>query len=130
MKGRIYSKFHERKMLELSPTGLYNSATLFLTLANAVDIVDVTNKLSELLALAPLSNLSKAKILYRSYLASLLLLMERGCDILHVAQKLTSVVSSACQEYLASKDAVQRRFVAFVNPSYEYTISGMYSFKS
>ena len=44
MRGRIYSKFHGRKMLELSPVGLHNSITLFLCLAKTTDMVDVVSR--------------------------------------------------------------------------------------
>lgn len=43
MRGRIYSKFHGRKMSELTPTGLHNTASLFLTLAATTDTLDVVS---------------------------------------------------------------------------------------
>ena len=48
MRGRIYSKFHGRKMSELTPTGLHNTVSLFLTLAasttDTLDVVSVYSK--------------------------------------------------------------------------------------
>ncbi|XP_071548075.1 protein MMS22-like [Panulirus ornatus] len=109
MRGRIYSKFHGRKMSELSPTGLYNSITLFLALANTTDIVDVSNKLSELLSLVPPSTVSKSRIVWRGFLATILLLLGSGCDISPVVQKFTPFISSTCHEYITSRDAMHRR---------------------
>lgn len=44
LRGRIYSKFHGRKMSELTPTGLHNTVSLFLTLAaSGTDTLDVVS---------------------------------------------------------------------------------------
>lgn len=48
MRGRIYSKFHGRKMSELSPVGLHNATSLFLTLASTTDIVDVVGRIGKI----------------------------------------------------------------------------------
>ncbi|XP_064100133.1 protein MMS22-like [Macrobrachium nipponense] len=109
MRGRIYSKFHGRKMLELSPVGLHNSITLFLCLANTTDMVDVTNKLCELLMMAPSSSVSKSKVVWRGFLTTILLLVESGCNIAPITEKFSPLIASACQEYITSRDAMLRR---------------------
>ncbi|XP_069953800.1 protein MMS22-like isoform X2 [Cherax quadricarinatus] len=109
MRGRIYSKFHQRRMSELSPMGLYNCTTLFLILANTTDLVDVSNKLAELLSLVPTCSVSKARIVWRGFLASTLLLLASGCDISPVVQKFNPIVEAACHEYITSRDAMHRR---------------------
>ncbi|ROT73627.1 hypothetical protein C7M84_007953 [Penaeus vannamei] len=109
MRGRIYSKFHGRKMSELSPIGLHNSTSLFLTLASTTDIVDVSNKLSELLSMVPASSLGKSKIVWRGFLATILLLLGAGCDISPVIGKLKPIIANVLHELGTTRDAMQRR---------------------
>ncbi|XP_042213133.1 protein MMS22-like isoform X2 [Homarus americanus] len=109
VRGRIYSKFHGRKMSELSPLGLYNSSTLFLTLANTTDLVGVSNKLGELLYMVPTSSVSKSRIVWRGYLATMLLLLESGCDISPVVKKFSPILAATCHEYITSRDSMHRR---------------------
>nr|XP_045584951.1 protein MMS22-like [Procambarus clarkii]XP_045584952.1 protein MMS22-like [Procambarus clarkii] len=109
MRGRIYSKFHGRRMTELSPMGLYNSTTLFLTLANTTDLVDVSNKLAELLSMVSTCSVSKARVVWRGFMATIMLLMGSGCDISPVVHKFSPIIAAACHEYITSRDAIHRR---------------------
>lgn len=43
VRGRVYSRFHSRLMVELSSTGLHHAASLFLTLATVADPLDVVS---------------------------------------------------------------------------------------
>ncbi|XP_076467169.1 protein MMS22-like [Babylonia areolata] len=45
IKGRFFSKFHQRRMQELQETGLHNMTCLFLTVAVCVDTEEVAKKL-------------------------------------------------------------------------------------
>ncbi|XP_068231721.1 protein MMS22-like isoform X2 [Palaemon carinicauda] len=108
MRGRIYSKFHSRKVSELSPMGLYNSITLFLCLANTTDMVDVTDKLCELFYKKDL-RANKSKVLWHGFLTAFLLLVESGCNITSVSEKFISLVTSGCQTYITSNDAMHKR---------------------
>ncbi|KAK8401117.1 hypothetical protein O3P69_002698 [Scylla paramamosain] len=110
MRGRIYSKFHGRKMSELTPTGLHNTVSLFLTLAaSATDTLDVVNKLSELLSLVPTSSTSKSRMVWRGLLTGALLLVEKGCEVTPLAERLSPLVTAVCHQLTTSRDPQQRR---------------------
>lgn len=50
---RVYSKFSQKKMQELSETGLMNFLLLFLVVARQVELEDVASRACELLAFLP-----------------------------------------------------------------------------
>ncbi|MPC22775.1 Protein MMS22-like [Portunus trituberculatus] len=110
MRGRIFSKFHGRKMSELTPTGLYNTVSLFLTLASsATDTLDVVNKLGELLSLVPTCSTSKSRMVWRGFLAGALLLVDKGCEVSPLAERLSPIVTAVCHHLTSSRDPQQRR---------------------
>uniref|UniRef100_A0A674MTN6 Protein MMS22-like n=1 Tax=Takifugu rubripes TaxID=31033 RepID=A0A674MTN6_TAKRU len=53
IKGRVYSKFSQKKMQELSETGLMNFLLLFLVVARQVELEDVASRACELLGFLP-----------------------------------------------------------------------------
>uniref|UniRef100_A0A1B6DB75 Protein MMS22-like n=2 Tax=Clastoptera arizonana TaxID=38151 RepID=A0A1B6DB75_9HEMI len=82
LRGRIYSKLSAAKMTALSETGIYNFVSLFLTLAVSADMVEVTDKMQHFLGMITESNLDlgKRQIIWKSRLASIILLAEKGLD--------------------------------------------------
>ena len=50
MKGRIYSKFHSKRMSQLTPLGLYHTVQLFLSISLVCDEQSVCTKLVDLLS--------------------------------------------------------------------------------
>lgn len=50
---RLYSKFHQRRMTELSDTGLLHFLLLFLVLAQCAELEDVASRACDLLAMLP-----------------------------------------------------------------------------
>ncbi|KAG0722311.1 Protein MMS22-like [Chionoecetes opilio] len=108
MRGRVFSKFHGRKMCELTPTGLHNTISLFLTLAaTTTDSPDVISKLGEQLSLVPTSSPSKCRVVWRGLLAAALLLVEKGCEVTQVAERLSPLVAAVCHQL--ARDSPQRR---------------------
>ncbi|KAJ8354044.1 hypothetical protein SKAU_G00216110 [Synaphobranchus kaupii] len=79
MKGRIYSKFHQRRMKELSEGGLGNFLLLFLVLARAGELEDVAARTGQL--------------------ALLLLFLEKGLDVGALAEQLGGAFTRAAREF-------------------------------
>ncbi|XP_064198170.1 protein MMS22-like [Anguilla rostrata] len=101
MKGRIYSKFHQRRMKELSEGGLSNFLLLFLVLARAGELEDVaarTFDLLELLSPPPLGPALQA-LVWRGQLALLLLFVEKGLDVGALAERLGAAFARVAREF-------------------------------
>ncbi|XP_036395737.1 protein MMS22-like [Megalops cyprinoides] len=101
IKGRVYSKFHQRRMKELSEGGLSNFLLLFLVLARAGELEDVAARACELLALLPPPPLPAAlrALVWRGRLALLLLFLERGLDVAAPAERLAADFAQAAREF-------------------------------
>lgn len=67
------------------------------------------NKLGELLSLVPAASASKSRVVWRGLLAGSLLLLERGCEVASLAERLTSLVTTACHAHAASRDPQLKR---------------------
>ncbi|KAJ8288321.1 hypothetical protein COCON_G00009800 [Conger conger] len=111
MKGRIYSKFHQRRMKELSEGGLSNFLLLFLVLARVGELEDVAARTFDLLALLSPPPLTPAllALVWRGQLALLLLFLERGLDAGALAQRLGVAFTQAAREfYLKTTEAPRK----------------------
>ncbi|KAK3513133.1 hypothetical protein QTP70_003775 [Hemibagrus guttatus] len=107
IKGRIYSKFHERRMAELSETGLHHFLLLFLVLSLCADLEDATGHAFDLLALRLPA--ATAVMSWRGRLALLLGFVERGVDLGGVASRISASFSSAAREFYLKTTPVPRR---------------------
>ncbi|KAM3931948.1 protein MMS22-like [Leptodactylus fuscus] len=105
IKGRIYSKFHQKKMQELTEVGLQNFFTLFLLLATLADTEDVTSRVVDLLNFLVPSHLSSAQqsLVWRGNFAFILIYVEKNMDISVLAEKLSHSFRETAKEYLVSK---------------------------
>ncbi|XP_038655473.1 protein MMS22-like [Scyliorhinus canicula] len=111
LKGRIYSKFHQRKMQELTELGLQNFFSLFLVLAAVTGIEDVVSRVSELLDLLKPSQLSIAQqsLIWKGYFAFLLMYEEKNVDISVLATKLSTNFQNVTKEfYLKTTDHTRK----------------------
>uniref|UniRef100_A0A8C9TJ92 Protein MMS22-like n=1 Tax=Scleropages formosus TaxID=113540 RepID=A0A8C9TJ92_SCLFO len=111
IKGRVYSKFHQRRMLELSEGGLMNFLLLFLVLARMAEPEDVCVRACELLASRPSSSLSISQrmLLCRGQLAFVLLFQERGLDVAALADRLGTAFTQVAREfYLKTTEATRK----------------------
>ncbi|XP_066508623.1 protein MMS22-like [Hoplias malabaricus] len=119
IKGRIYSKFHARRMAELSETGLHHFLLLFMVLAQCGDLEDVAGRASDLLnLLGPSStpgsmpssvNPAVCALQWRGQLAILLLFGEKGLDLAPLASKLSSAFTLAAREFYLKTTEPSRR---------------------
>lgn len=75
---RIYSKFSQKKMQELSESGLMNFLLLFLVVARQVELEDVASRACELLGFLPSScSPGHRALVWRGQLSMLLLFQVR-----------------------------------------------------
>ncbi|XP_063773088.1 protein MMS22-like isoform X2 [Pseudophryne corroboree] len=105
IKGRIYSKFHQRKMQELTEIGLQNFFTLFLLLATIAETEDVTSRVLDLLHFLVPTNLSIAQqtLVWRGNFAFILLYVEKNMDLSVLAEKVSHSFRETAKEFLVSK---------------------------
>ncbi|XP_078474372.1 protein MMS22-like [Lampetra planeri] len=111
IKGRIYSKFHKRRMQDLCEAGIHNFVRLFLSVAVAVaerretsqvaeegaaesDLQEVTSRMLELLDLVNADSMAVRLAVWRGLFS----LCHLRCDSAAVAPALLSVPSRLCSE--------------------------------
>uniref|UniRef100_A0A672LG13 Protein MMS22-like n=1 Tax=Sinocyclocheilus grahami TaxID=75366 RepID=A0A672LG13_SINGR len=101
IKGRLYSKFHQRRMTELSDTGLLHFLLLFLVLAQCAELEDVASRACDLLAMLPADSTPPAlrALQWRGQLALVLLYSEKGLDAGALAEQLAAYFSQAAREF-------------------------------
>ncbi|XP_057646654.1 protein MMS22-like isoform X2 [Chionomys nivalis] len=111
VKGRIYSKFHQKRMEELTEVGLQNFFCLFLLLAAVAEIEDVASHVLDLLRfLKPASTSSHRALVWKGQMAFLLMYAQKNLDIGVWAEKLSCEFQEKAKEFLVSKndEMVQR----------------------
>ncbi|NXJ75798.1 MMS22 protein, partial [Trogon melanurus] len=112
IKGRVYSKFHRRRMQELTEVGLQNFFNLFLMLAIVAETEDIVSRVSDLLDfLTPSSvTVSQRALIWRGHFAFLLIYVEKNMDISVLAEKLSNAFREKAKEFLVTKnDYAQKR---------------------
>ncbi|XP_031222349.1 protein MMS22-like isoform X2 [Mastomys coucha] len=111
VKGRIYSKFHQKRMEELTEVGLQNFFILFLLLAAVAEIEDVASHVLDLLRfLRPASMSAHGALVWKGQMAFLLMYAQKNLDIGVWAEKLSCEFQEKAKEFLVSKneEMVQR----------------------
>ncbi|XP_026868330.2 protein MMS22-like [Electrophorus electricus] len=111
IKGRIYAKFHARRMAELSESGLHHFLLLFLVLACCADLEDVAGRACDLLALLPPGATAPTicALQWRGQLSLTLLYVERALDVGALATRLSSSFEKAAREFYLKTTEVARR---------------------
>ncbi|NXC41671.1 MMS22 protein, partial [Penelope pileata] len=106
IKGRIYSKFHRKRMQELTEVGLQNFFNLFLMLAIVAETEDIASRVLDLLDfLTPSSiTLSQRALIWRGHFAFLLIYVEKNLDISVLAEKLSNAFRDKAKEFLVTKN--------------------------
>ncbi|NWW91560.1 MMS22 protein, partial [Rhynochetos jubatus] len=106
IKGRIYSKFHRRRMQELTEVGLQHFFNLFLMLANVAETEDIVSRVLELLDFLTPSSIttSQRALIWRGHCAFLLIYIEKNMDISVLAEKLSSAFREKAKEFLVTKN--------------------------
>ncbi|XP_012877806.1 PREDICTED: protein MMS22-like [Dipodomys ordii] len=111
VKGRIYSKFHRKRMEELTEVGLQNFFNLFLLLAVVAETEDVASRVLDLLNfLKPAFLTSQRVLIWKGQMAFLLMYAQKNLDISVLAKKFAYEFQEKAKEFLVSKnyEMVQR----------------------
>uniref|UniRef100_K1S404 Protein MMS22-like n=1 Tax=Magallana gigas TaxID=29159 RepID=K1S404_MAGGI len=96
MKGRIFSKFHVRRMQELTDTGLHNFFCLFLSLAITADTEDIILRMCKFSDAVLGSEVSTVRVcLLRGLFAAVLLYIQRNISVETLSEKLVSIFNMA-----------------------------------
>ncbi|XP_019488926.1 PREDICTED: protein MMS22-like [Hipposideros armiger] len=99
----IYSKFHQKRMEELTEVGLQNFFNLFLLLAAVADVEDVASHVLDLLNfLKPAFKTSP--LIWKGQAAFLLMYTEKNLDIGALAEKFSGDFQEKAKEFLVSKN--------------------------
>uniref|UniRef100_A0A8C3N6Y6 Protein MMS22-like n=1 Tax=Geospiza parvula TaxID=87175 RepID=A0A8C3N6Y6_GEOPR len=112
IKGRIYSKFHRKRMQELTEVGLQNFFSLFLVLAIIVETEDIVSRVLDLLDFLTPSSITTARraLIWRGHFAFLLIYVEKNMDISALAEKVSNAFHEKAKEFLVTKnDHTQRQ---------------------
>ncbi|XP_004454624.2 protein MMS22-like isoform X2 [Dasypus novemcinctus] len=106
VKGRIYSKFHQKRMEELTEVGLQNFFNLFLLLAAVAEVEDVASHVLDLLNfLRPASITSSQRaLIWKGQMAFLLMYVQKNLDIGVLAEKFSCAFREKAKEFLVSKN--------------------------
>ncbi|XP_030883799.1 protein MMS22-like [Leptonychotes weddellii] len=103
IKGRIYSKFHQKRMEELTEVGLQNFFNLFLLLAAVAEVEDVASHVLDLLNFLKAS-LVTSSIIWKGQVAFLLMYTQKNLDIGVLAEKCSGAFREKAKEFLVSKN--------------------------
>lgn len=103
VKGRIYSKFHQKRMEELTEVGLQNFFSLFLLLAAVAEVEDVASHVLGLLDfLKP--TFKTSPLIWKGQMAFLLMYTQKNLDIGVLAEKFSNAFREKAKEFLVSKN--------------------------
>ncbi|KAA0703449.1 Protein MMS22-like [Triplophysa tibetana] len=116
IKGRLYSKFHQRRMTELSETGLLHFLLLFLVMAQCAELRDVASRACDLLAMLPADSTPPAmrSLHWRGQLALVLLYLEKGLDCGALAEQLAVYFSQTAREFYLKTTEPSRKLALWV----------------
>uniref|UniRef100_A0A7N5P6X8 Protein MMS22-like n=1 Tax=Ailuropoda melanoleuca TaxID=9646 RepID=A0A7N5P6X8_AILME len=103
IKGRIYSKFHQKRMEELTEVGLQNFFSLFLLLAAVSEVEDVASHVLDLLSFLKPSFVTSS-IIWKGQMAFLLMYTQKNLDIGVLAEKFSGAFREKAKEFLVSKN--------------------------
>ncbi|XP_006865924.1 PREDICTED: protein MMS22-like [Chrysochloris asiatica] len=106
VKGRIYSKFHQKRMEELTEVGLQNFFSLFLLLAAVAEVEDVASHVLDLLNFLKSASmtLSQRSLIWKGQMAFLLMYVQKNLDISVLAEKFSGAFREKAKEFLVSKN--------------------------
>ncbi|XP_055981181.1 protein MMS22-like [Sorex fumeus] len=108
VKGRIYSKFHQKRMEELTEVGLQNFFNLFLLLAAVAEVEDVAVHVLDLLNFLRPAFMS-SPLIWKGQMAFLLMYAEKNLDIGVLAEKFSGAFQEKAKEFLVLKSDMGQR---------------------
>ncbi|XP_046847860.1 protein MMS22-like isoform X2 [Xenia sp. Carnegie-2017] len=102
LKGRFYTKFHKKRMEELSEQGMLNFSNIFLTLAVCVaDTDDVINKMMSFVNLLDFKNLhyEKKLFIWKGYFVVMFLLKSKKINGAFIAGDVSRKFTDICRDF-------------------------------
>nr|XP_058938983.1 protein MMS22-like isoform X3 [Kogia breviceps] len=103
VKGRIYSKFHQKRMEELTEVGLQNFFSLFLLLACVAEVEDVASHVLGLLKFLKPAFIT-SPLIWKGQMAFLLMYTQKNLDISVLAEIFSGAFREKAKEFLVSKN--------------------------
>ncbi|XP_068407075.1 protein MMS22-like isoform X2 [Eschrichtius robustus] len=103
VKGRIYSKFHQKRMEELTEVGLQNFFSLFLLLACVAEVEDVASHVLGLLNFLRPAFIT-SPLIWKGQMAFLLMYTQKNLDISVLAEIFSGAFREKAKEFLVSKN--------------------------
>ncbi|XP_026945994.1 protein MMS22-like isoform X3 [Sagmatias obliquidens] len=103
VKGRIYSKFHQKRMEELTEVGLQNFFSLFLLLACVAEVEDVASHVLGLLNFLKPAFIT-SPLIWKGQMAFLLMYTQKNLDISVLAEIFSGAFREKAKEFLVSKN--------------------------
>ncbi|GBM09136.1 Protein MMS22-like [Araneus ventricosus] len=107
LKGRVYSKFMPKKLIELSDVGLQNSFSLILTVA-ASGQVEAVDKISSLVSIFKTCSTKKQLVSWKALFALMLIYQKKGLNLNKIVAKAVDFFNLKCSEYSATKDNLNK----------------------
>ncbi|KAF8767808.1 Protein MMS22-like like protein [Argiope bruennichi] len=107
LKGRVYSKFMPKKLIELPEVGLQNSFSLILTIA-ASGQVEAVDKISSLISIFKTCNIKKQLISWKALFVLILIYQKKSLNLNKIITKAVEFFNSKCFEYYATKDNLNK----------------------
>ncbi|XP_064618100.1 protein MMS22-like [Liolophura sinensis] len=116
LKGRIFSKFHTRRMQELGETGLNNLTKLFVTLMLVVkpDLDTMVNKLCAFYELLDFSMLDtkRKRAVWKGMFSLVIIHLEKKQDLSFLAERMSTSFNACCSEFCQPNlDSMQKQKV-------------------
>ncbi|XP_033747266.1 protein MMS22-like isoform X2 [Pecten maximus] len=111
IKGRVYSKFHKRRIQELTENGFYNFTSLFLCLSLAADTEDVTGKLCDFYNMVDVSSLSlnTTRVVWMGMFAMVHLHQQKDLDFSFLTERLGQAFNNTSLELMCDDLDPRRR---------------------
>ncbi|XP_067143085.1 protein MMS22-like [Centruroides vittatus] len=119
IKGRVYSKFHSRRMKELSEIGIFNCFTLFLVLADTTDLSDIGSKLCDLAVIIRKGSMgiNKEMISWKAIFTLMAIYQGRNIDISPLTNNISDHFNQVCINF--SQNENQHSLMLLINTYFE-----------
>ncbi|GFQ68277.1 protein MMS22-like [Trichonephila clavata] len=107
LKGRMYSKFISKKILELSEIGLQNSFSLILAVATSGQL-EVSDKICDLACIIKTSSSRKQLISWKALFVLMHIYQKKALKFNKIITKAVEFFNDACSEYSATRDSAHK----------------------
>ncbi|GFT27164.1 protein MMS22-like [Nephila pilipes] len=107
LKGRVYSKFPPKKILELSEIGLQNCFSLILAVATSGQL-EVSDKICDLAFIIKTSSSRKQLISWKALFVLMHIYQKKSLEFNKIIAKAVDFFNNICSEYSAARDSAHK----------------------